>query len=469
MDNSTKIEYFKEISNNQKAFQKVKIIDGAFEEIREDSYKTICWKKTLGKIEPGSIIEGIFNLSIMSLGVGLLALPKRVKYMSLFMTPIIIISGGIINYWTLTILGKASRKYQITSYEKIIKLLLNEKVSYFFSIIMNINKFGRLIVFQIIIYKCLGGVINKLFSFGYKNMDNFAERSFWREKNIKILVCFLITYLILFPLCLIKTISKMRYSSAIGVFCLFLVILIILVQFPSFYYHNIHQRKNNINFLNLKYGFDRNFQFFQSISIIIYAFDCHAGLFPILSSMNRPIKIRVQKVLKNAVLIDVISCIIISLSGYLSQPFHTPEIIIEREDIYKHDILMIIGDILFICTLITKIGANYNGFRITILNLLNYDSINYPNFINLIITFFTLFSTTLIASLFKNNISDYLGLIGTFCSIITVIIMPGMIYIKGNTYSIYHKKNILTIIFMLIFSFIGLCTIFCTINKILFH
>ena len=152
MDNSTKIEYFKEISNNQKAFQKVKIIDGAFEEIREDSYKTICWKKTLGKIEPGSIIEGIFNLSIMSLGVGLLALPKRVKYMSLFMTPIIIISGGIINYWTLTILGNASRKYQITSYEKIIKLLLNEKVSYFFSIIMNINKFGRLIVFQIFNY-----------------------------------------------------------------------------------------------------------------------------------------------------------------------------------------------------------------------------------------------------------------------------------------------------------------------------
>ena len=51
-------------------------------------------------------------------------------------------------------------------------------------------------------------------------------------------------------------------------------------------------------------------------------------------------------------------------------------------------------------------------------------------------------------------------------SIIVVILMPGMIYIKGNDYPIYHYKNILTIIFMLIVSSIGLCTIFCTIKKL---
>ena len=44
--------------------------------------------------------------------------------------------------------------------------------------------------------------------------------------------------------------------------------------------------------------------------------------------------------------------------------------------------------------------------------------------------------------------------------------MPGMIYIKGNDYPIYHYKNVLTIIFMLIVSSIGLCTIFCTIQRL---
>ena len=44
--------------------------------------------------------------------------------------------------------------------------------------------------------------------------------------------------------------------------------------------------------------------------------------------------------------------------------------------------------------------------------------------------------------------------------------MPGMIYIKGNDYSIYHYKNIFTIFFILIVSSIGLFTIYCTIKKI---
>ena len=468
MDASNKNESNKETPQQieQQRFQKVRIVDSSTEEIVEEIDTRRCWKRTFARIEQGSLIECIFNLSIFSLGVGLLALPQKVGYMSLFMTPIIIISGGLVNYWTLTILSDASRKYRLTKYEDAITLLFNQNLSYFFSFVMCINQIGILILFQIIVYKFLGAVVNQFFSYGYENMENFASNSFWGKKKIKIIVCYLITYIVLFPLCLIKTISKMRYASIFGVTALFLMILIILIQFPSFYYHNIHQRKHNINFLDIKYGFDKNMQFFQSISTIIYAFECHAGLFPVLSSLNRPTKIRVQKVLRNAVLIDVVSCMIIALSGYLSQPFDTPELIIERHTIFKHDFLMTTGFILFICTLVTKIGANYNGFRITILNLFKYDTINYPNSINFIITFVTLFVTTFLAAYFKKSISEYLNLAGTFCSIIVVIIMPSMIYIKGNDYPIYHYKNILTVLLMLIVSSIGLCSIFCIIQKL---
>ena len=466
--NNIKSEINKELSQiEQQTYRKVKIVDCTNnDEIVEEIENRNCWKKTLGKIEPGSLIEGIFNLSIFSLGVGLLALPQKVRYMSLFMTPILIIIGGVINYWTLTILGDASRKYGLTKYEEAVTLLFNQNLSYFFSFVMCINQIGILIAFQIIVYKFLGAVVNQFFSYGYENMEKFANKSFWGKKKIKIIVCYLVTYIVLFPICLIKTISKMRYSSTIGVTALFLMIFIILIQFPSFYYYNIHQRKHNINFLDLKLVFDKNLQFFQSISTIIYAFECHVGLFPVLTSLQKPTKVRVQKVLRNAILIDVISCIIISLSGYLSQPFDTPELILERHTIFKHDFLMTVGLLLFICTLVTKIGANYNGFRMTILNLFKYDINNYPNSINYIITFLTLFITTFITACLKKNISEYISLSGTFCSIIVVILMPGMIYIKGNDYPIYHYKNILTIIFMLIVSSIGLCTIFCTIKKL---
>ena len=58
-------------------------------------------------------------------------------------------------------------------------------------------------------------------------------------------------------------------------------------------------------------------EFFQSISTKIYEFECHAGLFPVISNLQKPSKARIQKILRNAILIDVISCMIIALSGYL--------------------------------------------------------------------------------------------------------------------------------------------------------
>ena len=382
------------------------------------------------------------------------------------MTPMIIISGAVINYWTLIVLSDASRKFKLTKYEDTISLLINQKFSYFFSFVMCINQIGTIIAFQTIIYKFLGAIINQILSYGYENMENFANKSFWGEPKVRMIVCFTICYAILFPLCLTKTLSKMRFASTFGVLCQMLMTFIILVQFPSFYYHNIHQRKQNINFSDIKLGFGKNMELFQSITTIIYAFECHSGLFAVLSNLQKPSRNRVQKVFKNAILIDVISCMIIALSGYLSQPFNTPELIIERNTIYKHDILMIIGLILFVFTLITKVGANYNGFRITILNLFKYDTVNYPNFFNIIITFTTLSITTFIAAYVKKNISHYLNLAGTFSSIVVVVIIPGLIYIKGNDYSIYHFKNILTMIFIFVIASIGMISIFCIIQNL---
>ena len=461
-----------------KPYKKVEIIDNNInsEEITEENIYTNtnqnsnskilwCCNKVQETIKQGSLLEGIFNLSIFTLGIGLLALPQKVRYMSLFMTPMIIISGGIINYWTLIILSDASRKYKLTKYEDAVTILFNQKFSYFFSFIMCVNQFGTIIAFQIIIYKFLGAVVNQILSYGYENMENFAARSFWGEQKTRMFVCYSICYIILFPLCLTKTLSKMRFASTFGVLCQLLMIFIILIQFPSYYYHNIHQRKQNINFSNIKLGFGKNLEFFQSITTIIYAFECHAGVFSVLSSLQKPSKLRVQKVFSYAILIDVISCLIIALSGYLSQPFNTPEIIIERHTIFKHDILMITGLILFIFTLITKVGANYSGFRITILNLFKYDSLNYPNSFNIICTFFTLSLTTFITAFWKKNIIKFLNLAATFCSIVVVILIPGMIYIKGNNYPLYHYKNIFAMIFIFTIVSIGLITMYCFIHK----
>ena len=457
------------LKNNQQNLENTnKKIEATIDEEVEEIDNRTCFQKTFGKMGPGSMRGCIFNLCILSLGTGSLALPQKIGYMSLLVSPIVIFVSGAINYWTLTILGDVARKYKIRKYEEVVSKLFSKKLSTFLGIVMVLNQSGMIILYQVIMYKLLGGVINEFFSLGYSNVEEFVAESFWSNKNIKFLVCYFITITILFPLCRLKTISRMRYASTFGILSLFLLIFIVLLECPFFYNHNVVKGGQKINLMDIRPGFGKDMQFLQSISTIIYAFACHVGVFPVLNSLHNPTRKRVQKVFRRATLLDIVCYLIIGFSGYLTQPQNTPDLILERDKIFNNDFLMTIGQMLFIFTLIAKICANYNGLRTTLLIMIGYDPIEYPNNVNLIMTVISLGITTFIAAIFQ-KISDYISLIGSFCSVFVAIVMPGMIYIKDNDKKITSIKNILALLFILILSIFGLFTCFCTIRGIVEH
>ena len=443
------------LKNNQQNLESSsnKMESTSGEEVEEIDNRT-CFQRTCGKMGPGSMRGCIFNLCILSLGTGSLALPQKIGYMSMLASPIVIFVSGAINYWTLTILGDVGRKYKLRKYEDVVTKLFSKNLSLFLAVMMVFNQSGMIILYQVIMYKLLGGVINEFFSLGYSNVEEFVAESFWSKKNVKFLVCYFITITILFPLCRLKTISKMRYASTFGILSLFLLIFIVLVECPFFYNHNVIKRGQKINIMDVRPGFQKDMQFLQSISTIIYAFACHVGVFPVLNSLHNPTRKRVQKVFRRATLLDIVCYLIIGFSGYLSQPQNTPDLIVERDKIFSTDFLMTLGQMLFIFCLIAKICANYNGLRTTLLILLNYDPIEYPNNVNFIMTVISLGVTTFIAAIFQ-KISDYISLIGSFCSVFIAVVMPGMIYIKDNDKSLANIKNILAILFVLILSMFG--------------
>ena len=424
---------------------------GIEEEIEEIDNRTCC-QKTFGKMGPGSMRGCIFNLCILSLGTGCLALPQKVGYMSIIATPIVIFVAGAINYWTLTILGDVARKHKLRKYEDAVSKLFNKNLSLFLGIVMVLNQAGMIILYQVIMYKLLGGVINEVANLGFANVEEFVANSFWSRKTVKFLVCYI----------------KMRYASTFGIMSLFLLIIIVLLECPFFDQHNVVEKKQEINLTDLRPGFGKDLQFLQSISTIIYAFACHVGVFPVLNSLHNPTRKRVQKVFRRATILDIVCYLIIGFSGYLSQPENTPDLIVERDKIFKNDFLMTIGQMLFIFCLIAKICANYNGLRTTLLILMNYDPIEYPDKVNLVMTVISLGFTTFIAVIFQ-KISDYISLIGSFCSVFIAVVMPGMIYIKDNDQKITSLNNILAVIFVIIVSGFGLLTSYSTIICIIEH
>ena len=444
-------------------------------QIKEEPFKSIKKSnfiyKILSKFSSGSLTSCVFNLCILSLGTGSLALPQKIGYMSLLFSPVIIILSGLVNYWSLNVLSHASKKYHINSYEGIVNKLFGKTLSIFLGIIMSINQSGMIILYQVILYKLFGGVINETFNLGYSGVEDFALNSFWHKFKIRFIICYLITIFILTPLCLLKNISKMRYASMFGIFSLFFLIFIVVIECPFYIKKNFFEKNKNIrlNYIDFWSGFQGDMKILQAISTLFYAFSCHVGVFPVLNSLKKPNSLRIKLLFKKSISLDIICYLIIGISGYLTQPEDTPDLIIERKKIFKNDFLMIIGQICFIFTLIAKICANYNALRNCIINLFNVNKTEnnqISNKYNFLLTTCCLFITTLIAIVFQ-SISSYISLIGGFCSVIISVLIPGFIYIKGLHGLKINKKTIFFGIVVAILTLMGFTNGILTIKKII--
>ena len=212
---------------------------------------------------------------------------------------------------------------------------------------------------------------------------------------------------------------------------------------------------------NFTEGFGPDLKFITSLSTILYAYECHAGIFPVISGLVNPTQERVNTVFKRATIINVVSYIIITLAGYFTQPQHTPDLILEREKL-DTDYLMTLGLILFSITIMTKIGALFNCLRSLLLNFLKYDVDNYPNNVNYLLIFIVFSITTFIAAMFQ-NISDYISLISSFYGLFIAVVMPGLIYIKSSDAPQLNKSLALCLIIAL--CSIGAITIYFTLKK----
>lgn len=354
-------------------------------QVSQQEEKALTKSKTLfnrlfGPMSPGSLRGSIFNISILSLGAGCLSIPQKVYYLTLVGSPFFIILAGVINCWTLLLLSSMANKFQMTSYSKLASHLHGKWLSKLLDITIITHILGVVILYQVIIYKLIGGIINEVGNFGYANLDDFLINSFWKEYSYKFPVNYCLALIVLLPLCLQKDISKMRFSSILGISSLFFLIGIIIIQCPMYitdFFKNTFQKddpKYQYNYYDFSVGFTKDMNFFKSVATLFYAYSCHVGAFPVLHSLNDRTKKRTDKVFQRAIMLDAFCYLVVGMTGYLSMPVNTPDLIIERKSIFESDWIMTIGRISFILTLLMKIPANYNAFRVASLEVMNKSS-----------------------------------------------------------------------------------------------
>lgn len=209
-------------------------------------------------------------------------------------------------------------------------------------------------------------------------MNDFVTQGFWGKYSLKFPVMYGVVITVLLPLCLLKDMSKLRFSSIFGVLSLLFVMIIIIIQTPVYYANYLEKKEQkdlnlpDINVFDFMKGI-KNLYFFKGSATIFYSFTCHIAAFPILKGLKDNVNRRIQKVFSRSLILDAIIYLLIGICGYLTSPVDTPDLIIERKKLEgSSDNLMLIGRILFLFTLLMKIPASYISFRITFLQLIDY-------------------------------------------------------------------------------------------------
>ena len=449
-------------------------LNGEILPVNEDSTKRRSFiNKLFGPMEAGSIRGSIFNLVILSLGSGCLSLPKYIGETSLGVALLLVVAIGLLVWWGLNLISKACYKHQIFIYSNLVKKLYGKYLAIFYEINVILYCIGVLILYQVIIYKLVGEAIYNLFYYDkFTDDEDFIKNSFWAAWYIKDVFPYAIGLLIIFPLCLIEDVSKLRIFSLFGVITLLSIIGLLIFECPSYvryYYNNIYKESDStthLNFFDIKKGFGSTLSFFQFSSSLFYSFITTIGAVPIFKSMKNNVLRRMQKVVRRTVLFDIILFSTISVIGYLTWPISTPSLIIERKKIVKSaDIAVSVGRIALVLTIIMKLPSNYNSLRLTLFNIF-WGTTTITKKKNIFVTLIVLVLCCTVSILYS-EISGYIKLIGGICSAIVGFLIPSLLYTRTNKYAKWHWKNIITQGVFLAFTLIGFISAGRTIYEII--
>ena len=405
--------------------------------------------RTFGPMGPGSIRGSIFAMASLAMGTGCLTLPIRFTQIGLLGGIVFLIIAGIAGYWSLTLMIYAAKEAHCEDYSRLVKKVLGKCSGIVLDFIMVLYIFGVLISYQVIIYSLIGRVYYEFAGKDkqFKTFEDF-EKATWNLFKYKAPIMYGVC-IILIPICLLKDISKMRFTSMFSTISLIVVIMVILGQSPMYYKHfkeHIYKKEDESthpNFFDFRKAFDSNMYFFPSLATMFFAFTCHVGAFPVYKALVKNDTRRIFKVFRRTILLTLILYLITSISGFFTAPVNSPALIIYRPKIGKTDIIMQIGKIAICANLILACPSNYNSFRLSLFELVFHRN-DIPDKLNYLTTIPIVIVTTTIGILYS-KITSYISLLGGFCSVVLIFLMPGLLFIKGTPGKYSSPKKIFTI------------------------
>lgn len=382
-------------------------------------------KKSCDDYSPGttSIGMSVFNLSNAIMGSGILGLAFALANTGIVLFVLLLVSVTLLSIYSISLLLKCSQETGCMVYEK-----LGEQV---------FGTPGRLLVFGSTTLQNTGAMLSYLFIVKnelpnvIKFLIGMENSTAWYLDGRFLLG--VVTFGIILPLCLLKNLGYLGYTSGFSLTCMFFFLVVVVYnkfKIPCPYISVNETLSNSQNATvegqcTAKY-FTFNSKTAYALPTLAFAFVCHPSVLPIYSELRDRTQKKMQLVSNISFFAMFLMYFLTAIFGYLT--FYDK---VESELLgtysNKKDILLLTVRLAVIIAVILTVPVLFFTVRSSLFELAR--KTKYKFWQLLLVTIILLIIIDLLV-IFIPAMKDIFGAIGATSANMLIFILPSMLYLK---------------------------------------
>eukprot|EP01084_Bolivina_argentea_P173182 299965_1 len=264
----------------------------------------------------GTIFSSTLNLSNVVIGAGILGIPSAIRNSGYIMGILLfIIFGGVATY-TMHLSMCVALCVEYSSYDALCRVTI-PKLKKFADISVGFACFGVCVAYFVVIGDSMDLAMieflersdQKIQIFGYDTYNIWINRYFW-----------MILYLILFiiPTISLKKMDSLKFTSFFALFCFVILMIMVILYWSVESFDACHSLDTDYCHHGVT-AFPKHWaQFFKTVPIFIFAYECHSNLWPIRNEIKVPTVKRLTRVSINTVIFCTTIYAVIGYAGYLT-------------------------------------------------------------------------------------------------------------------------------------------------------
>ncbi|XP_035295101.1 sodium-coupled neutral amino acid transporter 1 [Cricetulus griseus] len=380
-------------------------------------------KRKCDEYIPGttSLSMSVFNLSNAIMGSGILGLAFALANTGILLFLILLTSVTLLSIYSINLLLICSKETGCMVYEK-----LGEQV---------FGTTGKLVIFGATSLQNTGAMLSYLFI--VKNelpsaikflMGKEEEFLDWYVLDGRVLVV-LVTCCIILPLCLLKNLGYLGYTSGFSLSCM--VFFLIVVIYKKFQISCMSIEQNSTISANVTDMCTPKYVTFNSKTVyalptIAFAFVCHPSVLPIYSELKDRSQKKMQMVSNISFFAMFVMYFLTAIFGYLT--FYEkvqPDLLHKYQG--QNDILILTVQLAVIVAVILTVPVLFFTVRSSLFELTKKTKFHLCR--HVLVTIILLLIIDLLV-IFIPSMKDIFGVVGVTSANMLIFILPSSLYLK---------------------------------------